>query len=72
MKKSFKINCFKPSLKFYNYSKMQDFFDFRIFMCNFIGFTLGIWGYTMQFRITWYNPAKKLREKPCSSKQQKP
>ena len=57
-KKTFKINCFRLNAEYKNWGKMQDFFQFHVFIYNMLGLTIGIWGHTFYFTLTYFNPAK--------------
>jgi len=58
-----KINSFKPKLFLYRHKPINDFFDFKVYVCNQTGVRLTVFGIGFEFYIQWYDPSKEMFKK---------
>jgi len=46
-------------LKILTGNRFRDYLQLQIFFCNFIGFTISVWGYGIEFMIKIFDPKDK-------------
>jgi hypothetical protein len=56
------MNCFEPEFKFLTpYRGFNDYFQFHLFACNYVGISFHILGYGFKASIRVYNPSKRSK-----------